>query len=204
MQRFALPVAVVAALTVGAGSIEAQQLPLSIEVRGGAAVPTGDWNEADFAETALGFGAAVSFRPIPLVGVYAGWDRFSFGVDESDAGEVGEEIDASVIDSAFRLGAEVGIPLVGAPVSPFVSAGLVYGKTEFEIAGDGGALGIKTDSSIGFEAAVGLGFNAGPVTLRPSVGYRTRGLEVEGSSETPAGDESIDYFTFVLGVSLSH
>lgn len=179
----------------------AQELPLSIEVRGGAAVPTGDWNEDDFAETALGFGAAVTIRPVPLAGIYAGWDRFTFGVDEGEPGELEEEVDASVIDTNFRIGAEVGMPLVGMPVSPFASAGLVYGKTEFEIASDDGAFGIKTDSSIGFEAAVGLGFYAGPLTLRPAVGYRTRERKTAGSGDD-SDNESISCFTFILGVSL--
>jgi opacity protein-like surface antigen len=199
MQRFVLPAAVAAAVAFGAGSAQAQQLPLSIEIRGGAALPTGDWNDDDVFETGLGFGAAVTFRPTSALGVYAGWDRFSFGVDDEEAGE--EEVDASLNDSGFRAGAELALPVSGAPVSPFVSAGVFYGKTELEVDGDVGSVGFETDSSIGFEAAVGVGFNAGPVTVRPAVGYRTRSLEFEG--EEAGEDDTISYFTFILGISLN-
>ena len=187
-------------LALGAASaVEAQSLPVSFELRGGAAIPTGDWNEGDFVENGIGFGAAVKYAPTPLLGVYAGWDRFSFDIDTPDLGDV----DASLNDSAFRLGAELNVPAADLPVAPFVSAGLVYGKTEVEASGGNAWLGGESDSSLGFEGAVGLEFAAGPLAVRPAVGYRSRSVEVDIDGETSSPEETISYLTFVIGFSLA-
>ncbi len=184
-------------VSLGAASAaQAQTLPFSLEVRGGGAIPTGDWNEDDAVETGIGFGAAVKFSPTPLVGVYAGWDRFSFSADDS-------ELDISLNDSAFRLGAEVNVPAATLPVSPFVSAGLVYGKSEVEGSVEGGSASIESDSSIGFEGSIGVQFAAGPVSVRPSVGYRTRSVEFNLGDTEITADEDISYLTFVIGVSFT-
>lgn len=198
MYRYTKAAVFVAFLGLGAASsVQAQTLPVSIELRGGAAIPTGDWSESDMVDNALGFGAAVRFSPAPLVGVYAGWDSFTF--DIGDGGDLGDG-DTSLKDSAFRLGAELKAPVSVVPVSPFVSAGLVYGKIKYELEGDSGTLGFESDSSFGFEGAVGVEFGAGPVALRPAVGYRTRSVEIDAAEAS--AEEDISYFTLVLGVSL--
>ena len=181
----------------GTSAAQAQSLPLSIELRGGAGIPSGDWNEEDIAETALGFGAAVKFAATPMVGIYGGWDRFSFGTDEDAFSS-----DVTLKDSVFRLGADVNVPAATLPVAPFVTAGIVYGKTEAESEGEGGSSSYETDSSIGFEGAVGVQFGAGPVQVRPAVGYRSRSVEYPGSGQF-AIDETLSYITFVIGVSLA-
>lgn len=181
-------------LAFGAASTaHGQTLPVSVELRGGAGIPTGDWNEDDIAETAIGFGAAVKFAATPMVGIYGGWDRFTFGTKEGSFNS-----DVKLKDSVFRVGADINVPAAALPVAPFVTAGIVYGKTEAEA----GSNNWETDSSIGFEGSVGVQFAAGPVAVRPAVGYRSRSVEYPGSGQF-AIDETLQYLTFVIGVSLA-
>ena len=164
----------------------AQVLPFAVEVRGGYAIPTGDLAEGDGIEDGLGFGANLQLSIMPMIGVYAGWERYSFGVEDLD--------DASIIDSGFRGGLQFNAPLATfTGVSPFVFGGAIYNSTEMEI-GDESA---ESDSSVGFEVGGGVGIQLAPMfTLTPALRYRTHSSEFEGS------DDSVSYLSIDVGLKV--
>ena len=103
----------------------AQVLPFAVEVRGGYAIPTGDLAEGDGIEDGLGFGANLQLSIMPMIGVYAGWERYSFGVEDLDDAsivfggaiynstemEIGDESAESDSSVGFEVGGGVGIQL---------------------------------------------------------------------------------------------
>ena len=77
-----LAAATTAALIATAHTVSAQTPQFALEVRGGYAIPTGDWNEDDTFNNGFGFGADVIAMVTPQVGIYAGWEMVQFDVDE--------------------------------------------------------------------------------------------------------------------------
>jgi len=150
-------VAAFAALAVS-GTASAQS-PLSVEVRGGAAIPTGEF--ADNAKTNVGYGATVGLRVAPMVSLYGGYSRAEFGLTDTAS-------DAT--DAGFQVGARVGIPGLGTGISPWVKGGVIFHELEIETSYLGSTTG---DSEPGFEMGAGLSFPLGPqVTVTPGVGFR--------------------------------
>jgi len=135
--------------------------PFSIEVRGGAALPTGDFGEG--LNTGWTAGVTGQFNFTPMVGVYAGYSIASFSSDED---ETGEEIDVN--DRGFNAGLRASFGPLAAGLSPWLKGGLVYNELEFEEEG----VSITTDSKLGFEVGGGLAFPLGPrISVTPGVTY---------------------------------
>jgi opacity protein-like surface antigen len=143
--------------------------PLSFEVRGGLAFPTGDFGEDSGDETGdiksgTTLGANVTFHFMPLIGIYGGYTYNSFDVEGED--------DASVIDQGFNAGVRVAIPTPLIPIDPYVKAGLVYNQLELEGSEGGVTFGIESDRSLGFEVGAGVGIGLGPkLSFTPQVTY---------------------------------
>lgn len=168
-------VVVLAALAAVAGvsQAEAQTLPttpFSIEVRGGAAIPTGDLG--DGAKTGYTLGANAQFALNPMFGLYAGYAYNSFGVDEDGAD------DFDVVDQGFRGGVMVNVPAATLPVAPFVFGGLVYNELEFQVQN----ASVTSDAQVGFEVGGGVAIPLGPrVSFTPAVSYTRWSLDEDGA-----------------------
>jgi hypothetical protein len=174
-------------------------LPLSLEARGGAAIPTGDFS--DGIGTGWSVGGAVFFRAAPMVSVYGGFEHARFGIDQ-DADFEG--IDANVTDNGFRLGARFDVPfgsLTG--VSPWVEGGATFNRTSLNASDDSGAsASFGSDRSVGFEVGAGLAFNVAPrISLTPGVRYRAHQADFSDTDEE-LGELDVNYFTIDLGVHI--
>lgn len=149
---FALTTAV-AALTF-AGGAEAQG-PLSVEVRGGFAFPTGSF--ADFEgglSNAYTVGANARFQVTPMLGIYGG---YSFTAFSRDAGGTGVDV----------AGPEGGViaSFAGGSLSPFVKGGVVYQTIDDQH-------GHELERNLGFEVGGGVEIPLGrTISFTPAVSY---------------------------------
>ncbi len=186
------------ALVSGVSSrAEAQAISIGIGPYIGAATPTGDWGENASADTGWGYGGTLSFQVLPFLGLYAGWDRYRFGYDDGQGGDV----DITIADSGLRAGAEIGVPL-RLPVSPFVMGGGYYGDTEFELTEGDTQTRFRGGDDFGYELAGGLDIAVGSLIVRPLVGYRTRDAELPNfSAGGQPENTTISYYYFTIGAT---
>lgn len=162
-------------------------IPLSVEVRGGAAIPMGDFQERYNAETGVGFGANAVLQIVPMVGVYGGYERNMFSVDD----EAGFGPDSEIIDQGFMFGAELALPFGGMGLSPWVRAGGIYNQFSRE---GGNLIGdFESERKLGFEAGAGISIPLGMViSITPGIRYRTYSPELGGQNRV-GEDVDISY-----------
>lgn len=144
--------------------------PFSLEVRGGFAIPTGDFGESDdegSIETGWSVGANATYHFMPLLGVYAGYTHTRFGVDGIEG--------LDVVDQGVSAGVRVAVPTPLIPIDPYLKAGLVYNSLSFDFDEEpGGEFDdvIDSDNSLGFEVGAGVGIGLGPkLSFTPQVTY---------------------------------
>lgn len=196
MRRITL-LAAAAALVATAQTAQAQTPQFALDVRGGYAIPTGDWNEDDTFDNGFGFGANVMAMVTPQVGIYAGWETFEFGVDEDEPG-----VEADATDAGFRGGVSVNIPLAQSPnITPFVELGVLYNTLEIGASGGGTSVEIESEEALGFEGGVGVAVALGErLSVVPMVRYRQHDVEFE---DLEGGEsESIQYVVVGVGLRL--
>lgn len=201
VKRMRIGLLTVAMVLVSASSIADRltaQVPVVLNGYAGVALPQGDWKDDDGAETGWGYGASLTFRPIPMVGFYGGWDRFRFGIGGDGSTD---DVDLTFIDSGLRAGIELNAPLPY--VSPFIAGGVFYGETELAVREEDVTSQFRTGSDLGFEASIGVDIDVGPFGIRPRVGYRKRDAEF-GSFLGEIGDEPIEvsHINITIGASL--
>jgi len=104
---------VLAALSVlgATGTASAQSaIPLSVEIRGDVAIPTGDF--ADSFENGIGFTGSAALQLVPGFGVYGSYSRTNFSIDGAEddvrADHHGDAVLAVVVGVRHR--AEPGHP----------------------------------------------------------------------------------------------
>jgi opacity protein-like surface antigen len=197
LRSFALTLAALA--VAGGTTLRAQSiLPFSVEARAGAALPTGEFK--DGAGTAWGVGGTVRYHAMPMLGIYAGYDQFTFSVDEGDA-EFGDS-DANFRDAAFRLGARFQVPFAGLTgVSPWVEGGAVLARTSLNASDQGVSLSFDSDRSLGFEAGAGLNFAVAPkVSLTPGVRFRSHEATFDFDGDEETG--TVSFVAIDLGVNI--
>jgi opacity protein-like surface antigen len=185
------------ALLASVQTVQAQT-QMSVEVRGGLGIATGDWNEEDLLEEGYGLGFDVRAQITPQMGVYAGYEMVVFGIDEEAlVGVPVDDVEAEATDAGFRVGVELNVPLASAPsVTPFVQAGIIYNSLEISASGPGGSDEAESDESLGFEAGVGLTVQVGPrLDVVPSVRFRQHEIEFEGE-----GGEDAQYVLISVGL----
>lgn len=173
----------------------AQRPQFALEVRGGYAIPTGDWNEDDTFDNGLGFGANVIAMVTPQIGVYAGWETFQF------AAEVDEEgVEADATDAGFRAGVTLSASVPQyRNVTPFIEAGVLYNTLEIEASGDGASISIESEESLGFEAGVGVAADVAPrVSIVPMLRFRQHDVEFEDFE----GSDTVQYVVIGVGLRL--
>lgn len=166
-----LPLLACAAPQAGAQLLP--NLPVSVELRLGAALPTGDLAEAEpgiGAETGPAFGAAALFHFSGVLSAYGGYSRTLFSCPP--CGESG--IDDRVVDAGAEFGVQAMLPARIAGASPWLRAGGVYGQLTFS--GQGGRL--SSEPTLGYE--VGGGISVGVTrSLAITPGLRFRAYPAE-------------------------
>jgi opacity protein-like surface antigen len=188
--------AVAAALVATVQAASAQTPEVALEVSGGYAIPTGDWNEDDVLENGVGFGASVIAMFTPQVGVYAGWETYSFDVDEDEPG-----VEADATDAGFRAGVSLAVAMPQYPtVTPLVEAGVIYNTLEIEASGGGASAEVESEEALGFEAGLGAAVAVHPrVSIVPMVRFRQHEIEFPDISDET---ETAQFVVVSLGVRL--
>lgn len=150
-------------------------LPISLEVRAGAAFPSGD---IDGAKTGYTFGANVAYGFTPALEGYLSYSQAAYSPEDD-----GEDVDAKLKDKGLGLGLRYSFPVPGT-VRPWVSVGLARRSVEIDV--DGG--GVSLDPEIGLEAGAGVAFSVAPrVSITPGVSYSTVSFEDDGADFKMAG-----------------
>lgn len=165
MNKAASGLLAAAATLAMAGSAQAQIVPnltpFSVEGRVGAAFPNGD--AGDVLDTGFTFGADVSVNVMPMVALYGGYSRTSFGITDTDE---------NATLSGFDVGARLEIPTPLIPIDPWIKAGAVF--HQLEIADE------SSDRETGYEVGAGVGFGMIPkVTITPAVTYTSVGGDID-------------------------
>lgn len=176
------------------GTMQAQDR-LSLEVLPGISFAT---QNLAGSEIGAGLGAQfnVSYRILPQLAPYLGWDWRRFGADRSLAGP---NVDFEETGYAFGLRFEH-------PLGEAKSAALVFrlggAYNHIEIENAEGDVIANSGHGLGWEAGAGIAFRAGS-RWQITPGFRYRSLERKfnlGNSATPA---ILRYFAFEVGFSRS-
>jgi opacity protein-like surface antigen len=153
-----------------ARSLSAQNTsPMSIEVRAGAAVPTGEFGDGNNTGTLIG--AALKYRVGNFVTAYGGYERARFDSNDPDV----PNTDAGIQDSGYRFGLELAYPFASdTRLNPYVQAGATFDRTELKLdQGSSGNFTLTSGREIGYELGVGTGLKIGrTLSLTPEVRYR--------------------------------
>ncbi|HEU0055071.1 MAG TPA: hypothetical protein VFQ39_17915 [Longimicrobium sp.] len=122
-------------------------LPLSVEVRLDAGIPTGDAD--DFLDNGLGWGVTGAVDLTPIFALYGGYSNFQFEI-EDDVGDDDFEDDGFDLGGRVRLGS-------GWTWAPFAQFGAIF-----------------RDDDTGFEAGLGADYALGNgLSLTPLARYRS-------------------------------
>jgi hypothetical protein len=169
---------------------QAQVSPFSVEVRAGAAIPTGDWAKDDgetWVNTGYGFDVTAMYRVVPMFGVYGGFNYTSFGVKELSG--------ADVNDSGFSVGLHVDVTDMGM-MQPWFRVGGMFNQYQTKF----GGASFTTDRGFGFEAAGGVAVPVTPmISITPGVSFRSHKPKFEGETS----DEALSYLGLSIGGRVS-
>ncbi|HEX2208305.1 MAG TPA: hypothetical protein VHG93_11535 [Longimicrobium sp.] len=126
-------------------------IPLSVEARGGIALPREDFRGG--ADGGVSGELSATWHALPMIGIYAAYQYNRFGWE--DTGGHGT-------DSGFAAGVRVGIPTPLIPIDPWIRAGVVDRQLRAET--------LSEDSKRGWEVGAGLSFPlARGLTLTPGL-----------------------------------
>ncbi|HEX8359649.1 MAG TPA: outer membrane beta-barrel protein [Longimicrobium sp.] len=176
------------ALLGSAGAASAQSsIPLSVEVRGDAAFPVGDFSDAG-VENGLGFTASASLQLVPGFGAYGSYSRTEFSLDGSDD---------DVLDQGWAAGLTASLGGTPGRATPFVGAGLLFHELEVNEVEQG-------DAKMGFEVGAGIAIPLGQrVRVTPAVGYRQYNVERSTLGGLINTDSNVSYLTGGVGLNIS-
>ncbi|HEX6747181.1 MAG TPA: outer membrane beta-barrel protein [Longimicrobium sp.] len=184
MRKLRVGMFAVAAAALLAGPARAQLphvTPFAFEVRGGIAIPTGDFN--DVADPGPALNGNVTLYVMPMIGIYGGYHYTKFGSEGSgDFTETGPEV-----------GVRVDIPTPLIPIDPYVKAGVAWNNLELTGAGANNF----DSSSTGFQLNAGVALSLGPVSLTPGFTFVTYHYD---SATTE--DETASYIRADIGVRI--
>ncbi|MGH7458440.1 MAG: hypothetical protein ACREKN_05050 [Longimicrobiaceae bacterium] len=180
-------------------------LPLSLELRGGAGIPPGDFaveeTDADLqveAGPALSGGLALHFAERFLV--YGGYNWTGFGCSECST----FELDGDVVDAGFGAGAGAEFGPLLAGISPWLRAGAIFHTLTFSQEGESSS----SERGTGFEGRVGLNYPIPALEalrVSPSLGYRAYSakFDLEVGATDPSRTVAVSYLSADLGVSFT-
>lgn len=116
-------------------------IPLSVEARGGIALPRGDFRGA--ADGGVAAEVSATWHALPMIGVYGAYQWNRFGWDGA-----GDPADAT--DAGWAAGVRLSLPTPLLPIDPWIRVGVV--------AHDLDAASVTDDTQRGWEAGAGLSF----------------------------------------------
>jgi hypothetical protein len=181
-----------------AGTASAQMgptTPFSVEVRAGAALPTGDFG--DVVSTGWTVGIDGTFNITPMFGIYGGYSYSSYALDEELEDLFGE---ADVTEQGFDAGVKATLGGGTLPFTPYLRGGLIFHKLggEFE---DEDVETEDSDYELGFEVGGGLMFPLGPrISVTPSVSYTSFSISED---EDEIDEFDVDISAFKIGIGLN-
>lgn len=167
------------AASLAAWSSAGAQDRWSMEIDGGAAIPTSTLAGAEL-KTGFGLGANLRVRLQPHLSAYAGWEYHAFRTDDTMFGQ--REIDVDDTGYSFGLRFEH-------PVFPRSAAWVRVGglANHIELENEAGDIISDSGHGLGYELGAGLSFPLGTrLAVTPGVRFRSlsRDLEVGGASES--------------------
>jgi opacity protein-like surface antigen len=163
------PLMLFAALVLATPAAQAQTSPFSVEVRGRAAFPTGDFGEEeDGTGVETGWGGTLEgvFQATPVLAVYAGYSHTIFGTDLGEAEELLEDASIDITDSGVDAGVRATLPVLNG--GAFVRGGLVYHRVGIDLSdeleefleefseGEFDEDELDSDWSLGYQVGAGL------------------------------------------------
>lgn len=189
-------VAAVGFAGTAAAQVTGPTTPFSVEVRAGAALPTGDFG--DVVSTGWTVGVDGTFNITPMFGIYGGYSYSSYALDEELEELFGE---ADITEQGFDAGIKATLGGGTLPFTPYLRGGLIYHKLDGEFEDGDVDEGEELDYELGFEVGGGLMFPLGPrISVTPSVSYTSFSLSAE-DDELEAFD--VDISTFKVGIGLN-
>ena len=184
------------ALLLGAGLAQpalaqTTPLPLAFEVRGGAGIPIGDFE--DGAGTGWIVGGTVRYLFSPGFEGYAGYDYASFPGEDTDP-----DLDFDIRDHGLRLGVRADIRPAGAPaIAPWLESGLMVNRTSVSASSGNASGSIDADWALGFELGAGVSVPLGArAALTPGVRYRNH----KADFGEELGSTTVSYFAVDVGI----
>lgn len=179
-------------LLLSASPLQAQGL-WTFEVRGGASVATDQFADTDL-DTGIGLEGTLSYRILPAVSLYGGWDWQHRRAATPLFGR-----SADVEDTGYVFGVRYIAPRRSV-ATPWVRAGALYNHIEIEDT-DGGTV-VDSAHTWGWEFGGGLDIVMGEAwNLTPGVRYRRFEPAARfGGVELPA---TLSYLVFDVGVGFS-
>jgi opacity protein-like surface antigen len=173
-------------------------LPIAIEARGGVAIPVSDFG--DQTSTGWSVGANVQYPIGRVLGVYGGYEHYSFGVDSVSSDDSG--LDAKVADDGFRVGLRASLPLAAASrITPYVEGGLLINRARLSVTDGTSSISIHSNWSAGFEVGAGVAIPLSPrFDLTPGVRFREHRADFNDDSGDTSGSLTADYVSVDIGV----
>lgn len=184
-----------AGLALPGGHASAQDSPVLVEARGGAAIPIGDFaNGTDPGEGATAgasFGVDIAVAGGGRWTPYVGFSQHRFGCEEA-----GCVADGEYVATGFHAGVRF-VPMPDWTVLPWLGGGVV--TSHVEAADLGPANAGLSDLGVGGEVAAGVHIgSASRIALSPAVRW------VIVSARLPSGtDLGMRYLVADLGIALS-
>lgn len=166
------------------------QGPWSLELRGGAALPTADLGESEL-DTGYGFELTGAYRFMPHLEAYAGWDWMHFATS-------GDAPNQDVEETGYALGLRFLHPIGQGRFSWFARAGATINHLEVE--DSGGEIVADSKHGLGWECGLGAGIAFDPAWLiTPGVRYRSTTRDLDSSGESTS--VSLRYLAVEVGVT---
>jgi hypothetical protein len=186
-------------------AVPAHAQGIYLGLRGGGAVPTGDFSNSeassttaiDAAKSGFGYGLDAGLS-LGLIGIYAGFDHINFDCESSTCNA----------DGKYRLqGVTAGVRLRlpgSSLISPWIKGGVTFNELK-------GAYGsstqeLTTDRNPGYEIGAGLDIPIFRVfSLYPQARYVGQNFkyDIPGVTNTASSPEAkANYMTFDLGLSV--
>ncbi|MEW5929141.1 MAG: hypothetical protein AB1941_16920 [Gemmatimonadota bacterium] len=170
-------------------------VPVSVEVRAGAGIPTGELGEDDpgvGAESGPAIGAGLAVHVTSRLALVGGYSRTRFGCPRC----VQQGLEGTVLDQGGDLALQLTTAGIRG-VAPWIRLGGVLHRLTF--AGRGGEL--SSDPAPGVQLGGGVGFSLpGALWLTPGIHYRTYTAELDLGG---LGGESVEVSHVLLDVGLS-
>lgn len=191
MRVYALAVGVAIMMVAGTSAARAQD-SFALEFRGGVAMPTEDLDNTAL-KTGAGFGATASYRVLPHLRLYGGWDWTHFVTEDVFASR-----EYDVEPNGYAFGMQFQHPMAN-KVHGWLRAGGLYNHAELE--DEDGDI-VDSGHELGFEGGAGVRVALGDrFALTPGVRYRQFSADLEMPSGTIPVD--IKFVSFEMGLAWS-